>query len=83
MISAVKALESTTLWLNTFMWGYLFGGALLAGFGAYHEHVPMMLTALAVVCGIRIYEEWLHQKGMPLWRSIISKYEAALDGDDD
>ena len=55
--------------------------SVLAGFGAFHSSVPMILTAFAVVVGFRIYEEMYHSKWVPLWRSIIVKYEAAAIGD--
>jgi hypothetical protein len=63
---------------NPFLWGYLLGGVLLAGFAAYHENPAMMLSAFAVVCGFRLYEEWHQRRYQPLWRSIIQKYEQAL-----
>ena len=68
---------------NSYMWGYLVGGAVLAGFGAYQSSVPMMLAAFVIVCGFRIYEELFQSKWLPLWRSIIAKYEAAALGDVD
>ncbi len=66
---------------NSYMWGYLVGGAVLAGFGAYQSSVPMILTAFILVCGFRIYEEMFQSKWIPLWRSIIEKYETAAMGD--
>ncbi len=68
---------------NAYMWGYVVAAAVLAGFGAYHGNVPMMLAAFAVVCGFRIYEEMFQSKWLPLWRSIIAKYEAAALGEVD
>ena len=41
----------------------------------------MLLSAVAVVIGFRIYEELFQSKWLPLWRSIIAKYEAAALGD--
>lgn len=61
----------------SYMWGYVIGGALLAGFAAYYQSIPMMLAAFVVVCGFRIYEERLTSKWTPLWKSIIEKYESA------
>jgi hypothetical protein len=37
----------------------------------------MLLSAFAVVCGFRIYEERYQAKWTPRWRAIIDKYEAA------
>ena len=44
------------------MWGYVMACSVLAGFGAFHSSVPMILTAFAVVVGFRIYEE-MYQMG--------------------
>lgn len=46
------------------------------------RYIPMMLAAFVMVCGFRIYEERFQNKWMPLWRSIISKYESAASGTD-
>ena len=67
--SAVRASDS-------YMWGYLIGGAIVAGFAAYHNNISMMVVAFATVCAFRIYEELFQRKYIPLWRSIIDKYEA-------
>ena len=56
---------------------YVITGALLAGFAANFESIPMMLSAFVVVCGFRIYEERFQTKWVPMWQSIIAKYEAA------
>jgi hypothetical protein len=72
-IRSPKASFST----NSYMWGYIIGGSLIAAFAAYHANVLMMLAAFVVVCGFRVYEEHFQLKWMPLWRSIIEKYEAA------
>ena len=64
------------------MWGYVISGAIIAAFAAYYASVPMMLCAFAVVCGFRIYEERYQRKWMPIWRSLIEKYEAAVTGSD-
>lgn len=82
LINAVKSPGAAGSW-NSYMWGYVIGGAIMAGFAAYHESIPMLLTAFAVVCGFRIYEERCQARWLPLWRSIIEKYEAAaLDEQD-
>lgn len=67
---------------SSYMWGYLIGGSVIAGFAAYHDNIPMMLVAFVMVCGFRIYEERFQNKWTPLWRSIISKYESAASGTD-
>jgi len=77
----INCAKSTKVNGQSYMWGYLVAGAALVGFGAYHDSVPMMLCAFAVVCGFRIYEEIFQSKWLPLWRSIIAKYEAAARGD--
>ena len=66
---------------NSYMWGYVIAGSVLAGFGAYQSSIPMLLSAFAVVIGFRIYEELFQSKWLPLWRSIIAKCEAAALGD--
>ena len=63
---------------NAFMWGYVLSGVALAGFATYSQSFPLLLSAFAVVCGFRLYEERYHAKWAPLWRSILGKYEAAL-----
>ena len=62
---------------NSYMWSYLSCGAIIAGFAAYYGSIRMLLSAFVVVCGFRIYEERYQLKWMPLWRSIIAKYESA------
>ncbi len=53
-------------------------GALIAGFAAYCENVLMMLAAFVIVCGFRLYEERFQSRWLPLWQSIIEKYENAI-----
>ncbi len=65
---------------NSYMWGYVVAGSVLAAFGAYQSSIPMLLSAFIVVNGFRIYEELFQSKWLPLWRSIIAKYEAACTG---
>jgi hypothetical protein len=62
---------------NPFMWSYLLSGLLLAGFAAYNESTLMLLSAFLVVCGFRVYEEQSQARWIPIWRSIIEKYENA------
>jgi len=76
----IKFVKSPTAGMqsNSYMWSYILGGMALAGFAAYYENVWMLLSAFIVVCGFRIYEEWYQRRWLPLWGSIINKYEAAL-----
>lgn len=62
---------------GAYMWTYVISGALIAGFAAYYGSIPMMVAAFVVVCGFRVYEERFQSRCMPMWRSIIAKYEAA------
>ncbi len=62
---------------NVFMWGYILGGGLLAGFAAYLDNTMMMLAAFVIVSSFRVHEERYHRQWMPVWRSVIEKYEAA------
>lgn len=79
LINCVKS-PSATQQSNFYMWGYVIGGVLVAGFAAYYQSVPMMLAAFAVVSGFRIYEDRFQSKWTPLWKSIIEKYESAVTG---
>ena len=74
LINCVKS-PGATQQSNSYMWGYLIGGALIAGFAAYCQNIPMMLAAFIVVFGFRTYEERFQSKWTPLWKSIIEKYE--------
>jgi len=67
---------------GSYMWGYVIGGILIAGFAAFHDSVAMMLAAFVVVCGFRVYAERFQARWMPVWRSIIQKYESAATGHD-
>jgi predicted alpha/beta-fold hydrolase len=82
LINYVKS-TSANAQSNSYMWGYLVGGAVLAAFGAYQSSVPMILTAFILVAGFRIYEEMFQSGWTPIWRSIIEKYEAAAMGEVD
>jgi len=76
LINSVKSHKSLGT-SNSYMWGYLTGGVLLCAFAAYYDNTAMLVAAFLVVCGFRIYEDRWQSKWMPLWRSIIDKYEAA------
>lgn len=78
----INFLKSSSASQNSYMWGYLIGGAVIAGFGVYHGSALMILNALVLVYGFRVYEEYHQSKWIPKWRSIIAKYEAALGGDE-
>ena len=63
---------------NAFLWGYLLGGAALAGLATFTGNFALLLSAFAVVCGFRLYEERYQAKWAPLWPSILGKYEAEV-----
>jgi hypothetical protein len=48
-----------------FMWSYLIPGLVLAAFAAFYGSVWMVLSAFAVVCVFRIYEESFAKKWKP------------------
>ena len=79
LINRVKS-PSANQQSNSYMWSYVIGGVLVAGFAAYYQSISMMLAAFVVVCGFRIYEERFQSKWTPLWKSIIEKYESAAAG---
>ena len=64
--------------LNTFMWGYMASGLLLAGFAGFYGNTLMMASAFVVICGFRIYEERHQSRWSPVFLAIINKYEAAI-----
>ncbi|HRX80484.1 MAG: hypothetical protein H6821_03725 [Planctomycetaceae bacterium] len=63
---------------SSYMYGYVLPASFFAGIAAYQGSVPMLLTAFVVVCGFRIYEERHQARWLPVWRSVIDKYEAAV-----
>jgi hypothetical protein len=63
---------------TSYMWAYVLGGTVLAVVAAYVGSIRLMGAAFVVVCGFRIYEERYQKSWMPVWRSIVNKYEAAL-----
>lgn len=81
-IHCIKARNASRI-SHSPMWGYLAGGAAVAGFGAYCDNTPMLLLAFALICGFRIHEERYQLKWIPVWRSIIEKYEAGCVGEPD
>ena len=76
LIDAVKSPKAAS-GSASYMWSYIIGGGLVAAFAAYHENVLMLAAAFVVVVGFRIYEERFQNRWLPLWRSILEKYEAA------
>ena len=77
----INFLKSPNAAGSSYMLAYVVGGVIIAGFAAYFGSIPMMLAAFVVVCSFRIYEERYQMKWMPLWRSIIDKYETACVGE--
>ena len=66
----------------SFMWGHLIGTALFAGFALFHGDDMMIVGALVIVFGFRIYEARYQSRWSPHWRSIIDKFENAVsDGE--
>jgi hypothetical protein len=76
LINCVKSPTASTS-ASAYMWGYIVTGALIAGFSAWKEDTLLMLCAFVIVCGFRVYEERFQAKWVPLWKSIIEKYEYA------
>lgn len=63
---------------NPYMWSYVILSAIIVGFAAWRQDIPMMLCGVAGVYGCRIYEDRYTKRYMPAWLSIIRKYEAAI-----
>jgi len=76
LISSVRSSRNVTS--NSYMWGYMVTGMLMGWFAAHYDSIPMMGCAFVVVCGFRLYEEWQQVRWLPVWRSILNKYEAAV-----
>lgn len=76
LIDAVKS-PGASSGASAYMWAYILGGGLVAAFAAYHQSILMLGAALVAVVGFRLYEERVQAKWLPLWRSIIAKYEDA------
>jgi hypothetical protein len=38
----------------------------------------MLAVVLLFVCCCRLYEEWHYRPTVPMWKSVIGKYEAAI-----
>jgi hypothetical protein len=47
--------------------------------GLLFEVPGLLAISLLLVCGFRFHEEWRQSRFLAVWRSIISKYEAALE----
>ena len=76
LINSVKSTQAYRH-SNSYMWGYMAGAIAFFGVSTYHGNIPLMIIAFAILCGFRIYEEWLQAKWQPLWCTIIAKYEAS------
>lgn len=66
---------------NFYMWHYLIGGFIMALFGVFQENIVIVLCAFGVVAFYRVYEERHYKKYIPVWKSLIEKYEAAIPDD--
>lgn len=82
LVMHVKSTKSGAL-SSFYALGYMCPCVLIAGFAAYHESILMMSAAFLVLIGFRVYEERSQAKWIPVWRSIIAKYEAASMQSDD
>ena len=78
LLSYAKSAEGSRT-LNPYMWSYLIGGSALFGFSAYNLSIAFMVIAFGLVVGFRLYEERYYFRWTPIWRSIIAKFEAALE----
>jgi hypothetical protein len=76
LISAVKSSKNS---INHTMWAYITSGLIMFAFAIYYDSIPLMSCAFLFVGGCRLYEEWHQRKWLPIWHSIIDKYEAALN----
>ncbi len=79
LINGVKSTSVVNV-NRLYMWTYVISCIIMAGFAAYLGSIPMMGATFVVLCGFRIYEERDHMKWIPIWRSVIEKYEAAAVG---
>lgn len=61
------------------MIAYIAGAITLAAFGIYHSDVAIISAAVVLLVGLRIYEGVIQSKWLPVWRSLISKFESALE----
>lgn len=60
------------------MWTYILSGLVISGLAAYFQNTVMMYAALIVVCAFRIQEDREYSRWMPIWKSVIEKYEAGF-----
>ena len=51
----------------------------MAAFAIYFHSMMLLLCAFVEVCGFRLYENWYQGKWMPIWSSIIQKFEAEMN----
>lgn len=61
------------------VWACVVGGLIIAGCGAYYGNLWLMLAAFALLCALRLYEEFQQSKWTPVCRAVLAKYEAAID----
>jgi len=79
LIASVKTVESSA-GAASYGFTYLLMGAALFFAGVYQDSIPMMIAGFGIVAVGRLYEEHWYRKQAPTWRSIIQKYEAAVEG---
>lgn len=77
LINAVRSTMSSAV-SNYPMLAYLLSSLAIAIMAAHYGSIPGMFVAFIVLCGMRIYEEHVTAKWTAIWRSILDKYEAAL-----
>lgn len=80
LINYVKSFDRSVGHASSYMWGYLSGAAIVAGFAVYYDNVWMVLCAFAIVCAFRINEERHQHRYTAVWRDIIAKFEEASAG---
>lgn len=63
---------------NVAMLAYVGLCTAMCAFGAWQNSVPLLVVAVLVVCLNRVLEYWDRSSTwLPIWRSIIEKYETA------
>ena len=81
LINYMRSGRGDSPW-NPYTLGYSLSATILAGFGIYTDSLAMLVWALLLVCGFRVYEDIHQSRGQRTWRSILDKYEAAIQSMD-